>query len=337
MSAYLNARVSLLRARLWQRSDFLHLLDAGEDDVAAVLSEHGLPQLARGYTGQEGLSLEQRVIACVLDETRVLLRPLEGASRAFLFYWTQRFEISNLKTLLRGKMTGERPAALLARLTPMGSFARLDGEALAHTEDLPELFRTLEVGSYAAIARQARLAFEESHDPFLLDAALDRAYYEGLARHAKALEVEQGADFARLMGSYIDRINLVWLLRYRFNYHLPPAQVFYLLVNAHYGLSLSLLKTLAAKADIAAVLSALPEALHARLAEATEISEVARRMEQRRLLLAENILRKSGQSFTRAFAYLMLRERRLRDVRAILRGRQLRLPLSAIAHVAGVA
>jgi len=337
MSAYLNARVSLLRARLWQRLDFIRLLDAADGDVAGVLSEQGLPQLASGYLGQDAHSLEQRIVARVLDETRVLLRPLEGVARAFLLYWTQRFEISNLKTLLRGKMIAERPALLLARLTPMGSFARLDGEAMAHVEDLAELFRYLETGSYAAIVRQARLAFEESHDPFLLDAALDRAYYEGLARHAKALEAEQGTDFARLMGSYIDRINLVWLLRYRFNYNLPPAQVFYLLVNAHYGLSLSLLKNLATKADIAAVLSALPDSLRTVLADATEISEVARRLEQRRLLLAEHILRKSGPAFTRAFAYLMLRERRLRDVRAILRGRQLRLSSRAIAHVAGVA
>jgi vacuolar-type H+-ATPase subunit C/Vma6 len=40
---------------------------------------------------------------------------------------------------------------------------------------------------YAGIVRQARRAFEQSHDPFNLDAALDRAYYEGLAQRAHAL------------------------------------------------------------------------------------------------------------------------------------------------------
>jgi len=38
------------------------------------------------------------------------------------------------------------------------------------------------------------------------------------------------------MANLIDRINLVWLLRYRFNYKLPPAQVYYLLVGSRYSL-----------------------------------------------------------------------------------------------------
>ena len=335
MSAYLNTRVSLFRSRLWHGEDYRHLLDAPAQEVPRFLEERGLANLAPGFLSQDTLSLEQRIIARVLDETWILLRPLEGAAREFLLYWTRRWEISNLKTLLRGKMTGERPPVLLSRLTPMGPFARLDNEDLAHVEDVAELFRRLEAGVYAPIVRQARLAFEESHDPFLLDAALDRAYYEGLALRARALEAELDEGFARLMGHYIDRINLVWLLRYRFNYHLPPAQVFYLLVNAHYGLSLATLKGLATLADLAAVLAAVPNPLRALLAGGADIGEVARRMEMRRLDAAQAALRKTGPAFTRAFAYLILRERRLREVRAVLRGRQLRLPRAAIEATLG--
>lgn len=335
MSAYLNTRVSLFRSRLWQREDFLRLLGAPDHEVPRVLAEQDLAQLAPGYKNLDTVSLEQRIIARVLDETWILLRPLGGAARTFLLYWTQRFEISNLKTLLRGKMTGERPALLLSSLTPMGPFGRLDGDVLAHVEDVAELFRLLETGVYAGIVRQARQAFEESHDPFQLDAALDRAYYEGLAQRAQPLEAELGADFARLMGHYIDRINLVWLLRYRFNYHLPPAQVYYLLVNAHYGLSLSRLKVLAAQEDMNGVLAALPARLGELLDGVADIGEVAKRMEQRRLDAAQDILRKPGAAFTRAFAYLILRERRLRDVRSVLRGRQLSLPRQAIEATLG--
>lgn len=335
MSAYLNTRVSLFRARLWHPGDFRALLDAPEEEVERVLRERDLAELAPGYASRDVLSLEQRIIGRVLDETWVLLRPMGGAARAFLLYWTQRFEISNLKTLLRGKMTGERPATLLSRLTPMGPFARLDGEDLAHAEDVAELFRRLEAGAYAGIARQARQAFEESHDPFLLDAALDRAYYEGLAQRARPLEADLGADFATLMGHYLDRINLVWLLRYRFNYHLPPAQVYYLLVNTHYGLSPARLKVMAAQGDMAAVLAALPDKTRRLLEGAADIGEVARRMEQRRLDAAEAVLRKPGAACTRAFAYLTLRERRLREARVVLRGRQLRLPRQAIEATLG--
>lgn len=335
MSAYLNTRVSLFASRLWRAEDFRALLRASEADTPHLLMEGGLVQLAGLVPGNDLHSLEQSIIARLLEETLILLRPLNGAARAFLLYWTERFEVTNLKTLLRGKMTGERPASLLSRLTPMGAFGRLDARDLSHAEDVAELLRRLESGHYAGIVRQAREAFEDSHDPFLLDAALDRGYYEGLAHRAQDLEHGDGPGLRRLMGPLIDRINLVWLLRYRFNYKLPPAQVYYLLVVAHYGLASARLKELAALDSLESVLAALPESLRAGLAETTTIPEVFDRMERDAALQAEKVLHSGAPGCVRAFAYLLLRERQLRGVRAILRGRNLGLPGAMIEKTVG--
>lgn len=332
MSAYLNTRVSLYAGRLWLDEDFDALLRVSDAELEDMLGERGLAQLAAGFGDPEQsrplndpLSLEQRIIAQTLDETRVLIRPLNGVARGFLIYWTARFEVTNVKTLLRGKMTGERPATLLSRLTPMGSFGRLDNHELAHAEDVGELLRRLEAGPYAGIVRQARRAFEQSHDPFNLDAALDRAYYEGLVQRAKSLEGCAGAGFRNLMGTLIDRINLVWLLRYRFNYNLPPAQVYFLLVGSHYSLTGARLRELAALGGLESVLAELPQEWRSRLAPAHDIPGVFAIMERIGAESARNELRSSSPAISRAFAYLILRERDLRSVRAVLRGRHLGL------------
>ena len=330
MSAYLDTRVSLYSRRLWEAEDFATLLRAPAAEIPQVLVDGGLAQLADLVPGNDQHSLEKGIIAQLLDETLVLLRPLTGSARAFLLYWTERFEVTNLKTLLRGKMTGERAAALLNRLTPMGAFGRLDVQDLTHAEDVAELLRRLEAGHYAGIVRQAREAFEDSHDPFLLDAALDRSYYEGLSRRAKELEKQHGKALRRLMAPLIDRINLVWLLRYRFNYLLPPAQVYYLLVGSHYGLSSERLKALAALPSLEAVLAALPDSMRDNLADAATIPEVFARMERVAAREAERVLRSNAADIVRAFAYLILRERDLRAVRAIMRGRNLNLPSTVI-------
>ncbi|OYY94714.1 MAG: hypothetical protein B7Y41_03840 [Hydrogenophilales bacterium 28-61-23] len=330
MSAYLNTRVSLYAGRLWQAEYFDALLRVPDAEMASLLAQRGLPQLAAGYGNRDGsydqLSLEQRIIAQTLDETRVLIRPLTGAERSFLIYWTARFEVSNVKTLLRGKMSGERPAALLARLTPMGSFGRLDNQALAHTEDVGELLRKLEAGPYAGIVRHARRAFEQSRDPFNLDAALDRGYYEGLAQRARPLETGSGPGLRTLMANLIDRINLVWLLRYRFNYNLPPAQVYFLLVDAHYTLTGARLRELAAQDSLDTVLAKLPQAMREQLVSVSDIPGVFARMESVAAERALKILHSGASTISRAFAYLILRERDLRYVRAVLRGRHLGLP-----------
>lgn len=330
MSAYLNTRVTLFSSRLWAAENFSQLIETSAEDMADALGARGLPQLAAGFDTLDHRSLEQRIIARLLEETTVLIRPLTGVQRDFLTYWTERFEVTNVKTLLRGKMTGERPAALLGRLTPMGSFGRLDIQDLAHAEDVTELLRRLEAGPYAAIVRQARRAFEESHDPFILDAALDRGYYEGLAQRALPLEAAAGSSFRRLMGALIDRINLVWLLRYRFNYGLPPAQVYFLLVGSRYSLSSARLRELAALASIDDVLAALPSPLRESLHGIDEIPRVFARMERAAAASADKVLRSGAPAIARAFAYLLRRERDLRAVRAVLRGRLLGLPAADI-------
>lgn len=330
MSAYLNTRISLYSGRLWPDVALDNLVGASDEVLADTLAQRGLGQLAPNgdrLAGRphEHRSLEQRIITQILAETRVLIRPLSSEARAFLTFWTARFEISNVKTLLRSKMTDERPAAVLARLIPMGTFGRLDNQDLAHAEDVGELLRRLEAGPYAGIVRHARRAFEQSRDPFNLDAALDRAYYDGLTLRAQPLEKRVGASFRSLMANHIDRINLVWLLRYRFNYKLPPAQVYYLLVGSHYTLPGSRLQELAALDSLEAVLAALPPPWKERLAGTTDIPGIFARMEHVAAGQAQRILRAHAPDIARAFAYLILRERDLRAVRVVLRGRHLGL------------
>ena len=106
MSAYLNTRVSLFSGRLWRTENFQALLHVPEAEIPQVLIDGGLVQLAGVVPGNDIHSLEQSIIAQLLEETLILLRPLTGSARTFLLYWTERFEVTNLKTLLRGKMTG---------------------------------------------------------------------------------------------------------------------------------------------------------------------------------------------------------------------------------------
>lgn len=336
-SAYLNTRISLFKGRLWPPGQVAGLIEAADEALPGRLASQGLGLLVRGYADDDPRSLEARIVAILLDETRILLRPLAGAARQFLLYWVERFEVSNVKSLIRAKMAGDSAAATAARLLDLGPFTRLDSTALMRAEDVVELMRRLERTAYAEIVRNARQAFEESHDPFILDATLDRAYYEGLIRRARALSAEAGADFGRLTADLIDRINLVWLLRYRFNYGLPPAQVYYLLPGRGDCLTAERLRALVGADSIAAVLAGLPEALAGPLAGAADIPEIAARLERQATAQASALLDRSGHPLTRALAYLTLREANLRDLRAVLRGRRLGLPIDDIRHAAGVA
>lgn len=336
-AAYLNARVSLFRERLWDDDQYAESIGLADADLVEQLAARGLASLVPGIAGHDATSLESRIVRQLLDETLILLRPLAGLERQFLLYWISRFEISNVKTLIRAKMAGERPAGLSAKLIDMGAFTRLDADDLMHAEDATELLRRLENSPYADIVRLARLAFEENRDPFLLDATLDRAYHEGLLRRARALPGGAGAATLNLAARLVDRTNLIWLLRYRFNYGLPPAQVYYLLAIPGYRLGSERLRELVAKPDLQAILAALPADLARHLTGATGIAQVAARLERGAYRHAERVAASTAAPLARAYAYLMVREHGLRRLRAVLRGRLLGLPIGAIRGAVGLA
>ncbi len=285
----------------------------------------GLAFLAPVQEPAETLSLEAKITLKLLEEARILLRPLRAMPRQFLLYWLERFEISNIKTLIRAKLVHEKAAAIAPRLADLGPFARLDMATLAHVEDVDELLHRLESGPYSVIARNARNAFEDSRDPFMLDATLDRTYYEGLARMGHTLESEAGHPFHDLMANLMDRINLIWLLRYRFNYNLPPAQVYFLLPAMGYRISDALLKDLVALPNIDAVLDMLPPSIRKKLDTARSIPTIAMQMEQDAARTGRRVVASSAHVLARCFAYLIVRERDLRRARALSRGHHLGL------------
>ena len=102
---------------------------------------------------------------------------------------------------------------------------------------------------------------------------------------------------------------------------------------SRYSLPASQLRRLAALDTLEAVLEALPEPLHGLLQGVTGIAEAYNRLERAAAEDARKVLHSGSPAISRAFAYLLLRWRELRSVRAVLRGRHLDLPTTKI-HLA---
>ena len=326
--AYLNARVSACAARL---------LPSGR--IGTAVRRPGPPDtdLLRqaGFAALDmpgAPSLEQRSITLLLADYLVLVRPLARVDRELLIYWAYRFELSNLKTILRGTLNRQPAAAIRTQLVDMGPFRQLPIETLLRADTIGELLRALEQTALADVAREGRAIFEERHDLFALDAAVDRRYYAGLGERVQGRE----RRLQLLVGHIIDRVNLLWLLRYRFAYGLSPAETYYLLVPHGLHLTRPLLLRLCALEDFADVLAALPAPLATRLAGARRTIDVALRLEAWEAEIAATILHRTAFNLARALGYLMLRERDLRRVRAVVKGKELQVDAAVIAQAVSV-
>jgi V/A-type H+-transporting ATPase subunit C len=332
--AFFNARVALLAGRLLPRERLATLIDAPEEQEREVLGRVELDVEA----ARDPVALERALIALFLADLVALVRALTGPARDFFIYWgALRFEVSNLKAIIRGKLAGEPVSALREQLIDIRPYATLPLDELLDAEDIPELLRRLErTPYYADMARQARRIFEERRDLFALDAALDRRYYAGLSQRAQAIEGADGRHVRILVGSLIDRINLVWLLRYRFAYHLPPAEAYYLLIPASDRLSSRQLLALAELTSVEEIIARLPAPFTRLLANISTIPEVTDILRHWTWQLAEKMLKHGAFDLARGFAYLLLRDRELRRIRAVLKGKRLGIEPSLVRQVSGV-
>jgi len=328
--AYLNTRVSLYAAQLLGSDRLDPLIDRPYDEG---LRDTGQPDVTAQYIGD----LDQHNVTILLRELSVLIRPLSGAPRELLDYWAHRFELGNLKTIIRGKMANQPQAAIEAQLQDMGRFTSLPIAELLQSDTPAELLRRLERTPYAEIARQARHLLEQGEALFALDAALDRRYFAGLARRGAAIGGAPGQLLRAIVGSIVDRVNLVWLLRYRYAYNLTPAQAYYLLIPASHRLLPQQLQQLAQCASFEEAMNSLPAPFDRILAGARNTTEVTLKLEFETWRFAANTLRHSSFNVARALAYMVLRERDLRRLRAIVRGRNMHMDAAMIRAALGLA
>jgi V/A-type H+-transporting ATPase subunit C len=248
----------------------------------------------------------------------------------------RRFEIINLKTIIRGKLTKCSPDAILKELVDLGPMVALPVNDLVHTEDIAELLHRLEISQYADLARQARRIYEESHDLFSVEATIDRHYFAGLAKRVNALPDAERRRLRPLSGILIDQTNLIWLLRYRFAYGLAPPHAYFLLAPSGYHLDTRVLLMLVQLGSFDEVIQKIPPPLGEVLKGADTVIAAEARLEREVERVAWSILRYSTFNLARAFAFLLLREKQMLLIHIAVKGQQLQLDEGLIREAAGL-
>lgn len=326
---YLNTRVTAMSERLFERADIQAWCEFSLDELAErfdlrVLLEDGVDRRIKGRAVKEAL------INTLLGELRVLIRPMDAVGSGLVLAWGRKYALFNLKTLLRGKLYDLDPQEIRSNLYELPEYVRLPQQELFQAEGVLELLRTLEQGPYRLIARQGREVFEQKRDPFALEAAIDQRYYAEMVRRLLQFRDENVLELNHLLGAILDRVGLLWLLRFRFSYSLSPSETFYQLVPSVRLLHRDRLLVLVNLETFTEIIEALPEPLRSELAGSNSLIEVQRRLGQYVTREARRILASGRSGVARALAYLILREHGLLALFSLVQGQLLGLPRDLI-------
>ncbi|MCB1773401.1 MAG: V-type ATPase subunit [Gammaproteobacteria bacterium] len=317
--AYLRTRLAIMRENLIEADRLAELAAMPYDELA---TESGFDEFdGSGSPGQRLAAFERAQLQSWLDELSALLRPLEGSGRRLLTQWASRYELLNIKALVRGKI-GQLPNDEIERsLYLLPGFLNLNIEELLNTDNVRDLLRQLQNTRYRRIATQALRRYEENPDPFLLDATLDQQFYGELIDRAGQLDSGDRNEILDLIGRIVDRHNLVWSLRYRFNYFLQPSEVLYLAIDGGRVLNRTRLQRVVNEESLAEACAQLPAHLLPDDADTSSITQLDVALKHDIERYAMRVLRVSPSVLTSALAYLVLRHGDIMSLYAIVHAR----------------
>ena len=135
---YLKTRTGVLSDRLISDRQLEQLVDQPLESLGKQfdidrLLHTGMP------ADQLNRAAERSLIETLMLELSVLLRPLDGVSRKVLIHWSHKFELYNLKALIRGKLQGLGFEQIKESLHDLPELISLPHDELVRTENILEL------------------------------------------------------------------------------------------------------------------------------------------------------------------------------------------------------
>lgn len=366
--SYLNTLIAILAQSLFSPRQISQLLPQSLQQLSETLQNRGLANVLEplSQAGNRLLpagNMDNLFLSVLLNECRSITRAVSGKEQVFFKDWVRRFELQNIKTILRGKSLNHSVEKIRNELTHMDSFSVLPIDELLHCDDINEILALLNKTPYAAIAGYSQLHYEQKQDLFSVEASINWQYYNGLEKKLRLLASNDKNQIQPLFGAFIDQINLTWLLRYRLIYKLSASHTYFLLVPGGRYLKPAQLMALSRVDSLTQIFPILPENLRQQLrcdksklqqltqkqsnqpleastkpqpsAEVDNILLIEQCLESHYLQQAYQVLKMQSFSLAKAFAYLLIREKQLFQIHALLKGKLLNLADAQIALAMG--
>jgi len=139
----------------------------------------------------------------------------------FLTWTLRRFQVENLKVVLRAWKAREPLERVVPFLAPLPDEFALRPQALLKAASLAEFLLLVPMPEFRTAGEKTAPHQVETGDTFFVETAFDAAYYRGLLAHQQRLPGDHGRSTAPLVRLEVAAYNLLCLFRVKLNYNIP--------------------------------------------------------------------------------------------------------------------
>jgi V/A-type H+/Na+-transporting ATPase subunit C len=308
-----QARVRARRDRLLRPETWSELQGpSGPERTLAALRDTPYAPFATDdlLTFETGLRRRQ------FHESLALAKSVPPVARDLLQWYASRFDVQDLKVLIRALHHGHPLDDALASVT------RTEGDAplvpdFGRVRSLAALVTALDRTPYGRALASAWERYRLEDRPFYLEVALDLAYGRGLVSRIEALSGADRADAVALLGRWLARQNLLAAARYRSLSGVSPEEVVNFSLHRDFGGGLAMVQRIATGGSVRAEAAALGVTLEGD-GEVDVLLELERRTDRLRRDAARARFGRSPFGLGLVLAYLIELEAEADDLITLL-------------------
>jgi len=331
---YVTARVKAKRALLLPEGTYGRLLQMTIPEIARILGEgdYKTEMLALG-TRYSGVDLIEMAMSRNLAKTYTKIYEFsEGNLRTMIARYLDRYDLQNIKTIVRGKAYGAKRSEVEEDLVSAGSFSEEFLHELVEAENLEAVFDSLEGTIYMRALEAMGRRPSEVENWAEWEDRVSRLYYLDLLA-----SIPPSTDANRLMRTFVEReidiVNLKTLLRIWASEATFEREVF---LPGGLEMAPEALEEMAPM-DFEALQKALSaysfyEDIEADLdrVQQTGVGVLIRKVEKVHLMQASRYAHLHPLSILPILDYIVRKDREVQNIRLIARGKESGLPNDVI-------
>ncbi len=338
---YANARLRGMKANLMKASFLDELIEAPDVQHAVQIlqaTSYGPDIEGELIHGRTAAVVDEALKDNVVRTFEKVFKFLDPEARDILTVLLGRWDVQNIKTVLRGAHNSVALEQVKESLLPLGFISEAELEALARIGEVHAVISTMATWgiTYAIPLRQGYSEYATTGDLADLELALDR-YWAAYAADRLSRNSENYRITRRILATQVDVLNLVMVFRLlRADATAVRAQR-YFLTGGRY-ISESLFLELAQLSDVDEVLDRLKKTPYAdaldtaalRYLELGSISAFERALEM--MLTRQALLSgiRDPQGIGVAISYLYAKLNEITNLRIVIRGKAVGMPAERV-------
>jgi V/A-type H+-transporting ATPase subunit C len=208
--AYITGRVRAMKTKLIPAEMYPRMMSMDTSEIARYLEEtqykDEIDALSKDYSGTE--LIEHATFANLAKIYRKLLRVSIDEPSFLILEYLRRWDVWNIKTLLRGKFYGASDTEIMKYLVPAGELSEEHLAELAKKESIQEIISAFDRTDYSSA-----LAQYDGKSLASVENALDKLYYFRMERAVGGTLSVGGGLLLKYVRREIDIRNLITLFR----------------------------------------------------------------------------------------------------------------------------